>query len=617
MAAPAPKKSEIHVKDFGAVTDDEKDDTAAIQKAFDYAVKHKIAVIKFDAGVYTFSENPIGGVEMDAYVHIVNAKNLTLEGAVDKDGAPATEFVRLNPGGLNADLRQMLYVEQSSNITMRNIEFKTLPYYYTAGEIIKTTYDSVKVRICDGYPLPSEIDAPKANLPALYDVENKVFYQQRLIWTKEDTSDAPEVVTPDKSEPQVVEITNKDMVSEIRKAIIKKGKKNLRLFWFQGHYPDSCQTVLFQYCENILFENLCVSSSTGFAITCNISRNITYRNMNLSPDNNGIATAPRDALKLYGCGGDILMEDVTMNGFEDDGQNCHGLFSTVKEVKDQNTIILNLSAANPERPDWLKDSVIRFLSHKTNDVYATSEIKSAQRIGDGIWKVTTKDPVPDDIVCSPDNDFKDKTAVEIGAYIADNWTVRNCTIKSTYRALKISAQNVLIENNMFENNVYDIYMGAENDDYWHESQNPYNVTIRNNTFKNPLSRVSIDMDFHAYIGTQTTSLMKKIYIYDNKFINCKTALSVKDAKDVYFYNNTFEDVKKEIVVDPFSSEEIYTVSPEKKKGVESEDKKALASYNKKQTAKKILIPTGIVAGVACIALLLRLIIIKIKRKKQD
>lgn len=604
----------VSVKDFGAIPDDGKDDSTAIQSAFDYAVKNGAKTVKFDAGVYDFSENPIGGVGKDAYLHISGAKNLTLEGATDKEGKPATEFVRFNPGGVNADLRQLLYAQHASGFTVRNIEFKLSPNYYTAGEIVKTSSKKVTVRICDGYPLPSEMNATKANLPALYDKTENAFYQQRLIWTVEDTSDAPEVVTPDASQPQIVEIENKEMVKEIKKAIRKKGKENLIMFWFQGHYPDSCQAVVFQYCEDVLLENLSVSSSTGFAITCNMCRNITYRNMDLSPEAGGYATAPRDALKLYGCGGDILMENLIMNGFEDDGQNCHGLFSTVKEVTGENSLILNLSAANPKRPDWLRGSVIRFLSHETNDIYAVTEIESAEYIDGKTWKITTKDALPDGIVCSADGDFKGKTAVEIGAYIANSWTVRNCTIKNTYRALKISAQNVLVENNTFENNVYDIYMGAENDEYWHESQNPVNVTIKNNTFKNPLSTISIDMDFHAYVGTQTKSLMKDIYIYNNKFINCNTALWVKDAKNVYFYSNEFENVKKQIKVDPLSTESIYSVAPENAEGTESEDQKALIVYNRTETAKKILIPAGVIIGIAAVVLIIVLTVKKLRKK---
>ncbi len=602
---------EIDVLDFGAIANDGKDDSAAIQAAIDHAIQNRASVLRFREGVYDFSENPVGGIGMDAYLHVVKAVGLTLEGACNSDGTPTTVFRRYNPGGDNADLRQLLYIEQAENFTMRRIQFETNPIYYTAGEIVGVANNTVSVQIADGYPTPSDIGNTKVHLPALYDKTNNTFYEQRLIWTTEDGSDAPALEIPDAENPRAVQISHEGIAEKVQAAIEDKGSENLLLFWFQGHYTDSCQAISVRYSENLLFENIRIPSSTGFALTCDFCRNVTYKNVNLSPADGTCAVAPRDALKLYGCGGDILLENVVMDGFEDDGQNCHGLYSTISEITGSNTLIMNLTTLNPYRPDWLIGTDMRFLSPKTNEITAEVTIKGAKKLSDEQWEITTETALPDDLVCSPDNNFKGATAVEFEAYLANSWTVRGCTIRNTYRGLKISAQNVLVENNLFENNVYHIYMGAENDEYWHESRNPRNVTIRNNVFKNPLSGTAIDMDFHAYRNAKNVPLMQNIYIYNNRFTDCNIGVSVKDAQDVYIYDNTFENVQTETVLDTSGTQHIYTISPE----AVSDNPSADIAAAQKQKENTVL-AVCIAAGVLVLAAVILLICVLIKRKKK-
>ncbi len=605
----------IDVSSFGAIANDGKDDSAQIQAAIDYAVKNSVPAVQFRAGVYDFSESPVSSDATGAYLNIIKASGLTLAGEKNSDGTPATVFKRLNCGGDNVELRQLIYAEQSENLTLRDIQLETNPLYYTAGEIVEYTKDAVTVKIADGYPAPAEIGDTKIHLPGLYDKSTGCFYEQRLIWTTEDGSDAPLCNTPDESDPKIVKIEHTGIAERVKAAAEAEGTENLLLFWFQGHYTDNCHMLHFRYCENLLFENLYIPSATGFALTCDMSRNITYRNVRLSPYAGKCAVAPRDALKLYACGGDILMENVVMEGFEDDGQNCHGQFSTICEVKDEHTLVLNLKDANPYRPDWFNGTHIRFLTPDKNEIYAQASIKNAKQLSDTQWEMVTEEALPADLVCSENNDFSKATVVELEAFVASSWTVRGCTIRSTYRGLKISAQNVLIEDNLFENNVFQIYMGAENDRYWHESKNPTNVTIRNNTFKNPLSGTAIDMDFHSYQDYKPiplpTTVMQDIYIYNNKFIDCEIGVVVKDAKNVYIYDNTFENVAKEVQLHANTVENIFYTSPEQAENARPAEKDLL----QKQWILIAAVAVVVISLVIFIAVLIKRKIQKHNAKK--
>lgn len=618
IPAYADKSESIDVSSFGAIADDSKDDSVEIQSAIDYAIKNSIPVVQFKAGIYNFSKNPVSDDKIGAYLKIIKSNNLTLAGSTNSDGTPATIFRRLNCGGDNVDLRRLLYAEQGENLTLRSIQFETYPTYYTAGEIVNYKRNSVTVKIADGYPTPAQIGDTKIHLPGLYDKTGGCFYEQRLIWTKEDGSDAPSCNIPDESKPDIVKIKNKDIAKKVKEAVESKGRDNLLLFWFQGHYTENFHMLYFKYCENLVFENVSIPSSTGFALTCDMCRNITYRNVKLAPHKGKCAVAPRDALKLYACGGDVLMENTVMEGFEDDGQNCHGQYSTINEVKDEHTLVLNITAVNPYRPDWFNNTHIRLLTPDENKIYKEVLIKNAKQINDTQWEFVTADPLPSDIICSPKDDFSKVTVAELEAYIAKSWTVRGCTIRSTYRGLKISAENVLIENNLFENNVYQIYMGAENDPWWHESKNPINVTIRNNTFKNPLAGTAIDMDFHSYKDSfddpSDAAVMSDIYIYDNKFIDCDLGVNVRDANNVYIYNNTFKNVKTKVELNADTVKNIYYVAPDKTEGVRPAEEAVIKKQQ--MTTKKTVIKVFVITGCIVFSILITVVLIIKKRKKK-
>lgn len=606
----------VDVSSFGAIADDDKDDSAEIQAAIDYAIENNIPVVQFKAGIYNFSKSPVSDDSIGAYLKIIKAKNLTLKGSLNGDGAPATVFRRLNCGGDNVDLRQLLNAQQCENLTLSGIQFETYPTYYTAGNIVDFTKEAVTVEIADGYPVPKQMGNTRIHLPGLYDKTSGCFYEQRLIWTVEDGSDAPVYTIPDESNPKIIKIENEEIAEKVKKAVKKKGADNLLFFWFQGHFTENFYMLYFKYCEDLVFDNISIPSSTGFALTCDMCRNITYNKVNLSPSDGKCAVAPRDALKLYACGGDILMQNTVMNGFEDDGQNCHGIFSTVNQIKDEHTVVLNLTAANPYRPDWFNNTHIRFLTPDRNEIYKEVLIKSAKQLNDSQWEFVTADTLPTDIICSPENDFSASTIVELEAYIANSWTVRDCTIRSTYRGLKISAQNVLVENNLFENNVYQIYMGAENDQWWHESKNPINVTIRNNTFKNPLSGTAIDMDFHSYQDSLeeplSTPVMRDIYIYNNTFIDCKLGINIKDAKNVYIYDNVYENVKKETKIYTDTVKNIFFTSPDEAENAKPAEETAIRN-------QKLIIAAIVVSAVillACVAFAISVIIKKHKSVKK-
>ena len=608
------EQSVVRVADFSAIPNDGTDDAAAISKAIAYACQHQIPVVEFEEGTYNFSQNPVGGSMQEAYLYIEGAENLTLRGQKDANGLPTTYWIRHNTGVDNVDLRQLLCVLNSKNITIENLIFDMDVPYYTACQIDKVSGKTISLTVSEGYPVPSETGYTRYHLPGLYDTKSKTFCDQRLIWTNEDGTDVPSFTIPDASNPRRIQIQNKEIAQKVKKAIKTYGRENLLFFFFQGHYTESAKMIYFRGCENLLVENVKIHNGTGFPMTCDFCRNVTYRNVQAAPKTGYCAVAPRDCFKLYCCSGDIVLDHVTMDGFEDDGQNCHGMFSTVQKVEDANTIIANLTQVLEDRPEWLLGTELRFLTPETNELAATCTVVAAEQVDEAHWKLRFKEPVPKDIVCSPDGNFEHTTVFELGAYLSDSWTIRNCRIRNTYRGLKISAKNVLCENNVFENNVYGIYMGAENDPWWHESQNPRHVVIRQNHFKQPLSGIAIDMDFHSYETAQKAPVMQEIEIYKNVFEDCATAISVKDAGNVYIYENAYKNVKQEIALDTASTKDVFLTAREQAKTQTPLD---VVKRKREAKQKKIKLTVEVLASIAVVSAVGASIAYLVKKKHRS
>jgi len=92
------KPGEVSVRDFGALPDDGKDDSRAILEAIENAKSNNIGKVSFEAGVYEFKTLP--GWERterkrSCYITVKDLNGLELSGAIDSQGNPATNGLRI------------------------------------------------------------------------------------------------------------------------------------------------------------------------------------------------------------------------------------------------------------------------------------------------------------------------------------------------------------------------------------------------------------------------------------------------------------------------------------------------------------------------------------------
>ncbi len=552
LFAPSAVTDTVYVSDYGAIPNDGKDDSEAIMSAIKYAMDSNTPTVIFDSGVYDFSKEAHNGLATTAYININKAENITLSGATTTDGDPATILMRENQLLPSEDLRRLLFVSNSVNVTVKNFIVDTSPYYYSAGRIADINGDTVTINVLDGHPIT---DNMQANLPGTYDLSTDRFIEQRLILTSADGSDAPFFT---KIDDNTLQIENKAIADGIRRGLESTVKENLALFWFQGSFPEASQGIINYNCENICYENVRIWNTTGFAVTSSYCNNVTYKNVSLQPPENRLVSCPRDGFHIYSCRGTILMDGIVIDGMCDDGQNVHGEWFPISSVTGN---VLEFSRF-PQRYDEIEiGTELALFSTDTNAEYFKSEITKMELNTLGNLEVTLADTPPSDIVISSDGSTKEKTMADFLFFQPDKYILRNSVIRNTYRGVKLSAQNAEIYGNIFERNVYDIWIGAENDPWFVESTHPENVKIYNNKFYAPINDVSIKAKYIFFDDLKSSSVMRNILISDNEFFDCGTAIDVSNTDKLFCFGNTFTNVSNEMISDDETTLNIHTVAP--------------------------------------------------------
>jgi hypothetical protein len=548
ISAGPPDKNKISVSDFGAFPNDGKDDSKAILAAIERARLDGIHQVCFEKGKYEF--NTIAGWERterkrSCYVTIQDLSNLELTGVTNEQGLPATFWVKDN------DLKEcqpmILSIQQSENITLRNISVDMAPYYYSAGKIVAVKGDEVTIEVLQDHP---RIDGQKAYIMGLYDFEARKAKVVRLTWD----TDLPQWHLAG-------DVKGRLMTTHFL-SLAQSCKIGDGVFWFQGNYTGSM--LNFRNIKGLLLENVHILNGHGFPITCNFCHDITYRNVSVKPEGNRIATACRDGFKIYCGSGKILMDGVHIEGcLGDDGQNIHGTWLSVLRKQPDNGLFTTTSM-----PCLTPGKAVVLLDDQFHPAWRSTVAACTQV--DKEMLITFGDPIPDWV--------HEKTPIEPQEWLPDSLHIINSVYRSTGRfGVYLKASNTLIEKCLFENNVAAIHIGGEwSWGYWLESTNPQHVEIRNCIFRDnhlDIRFAGQKMDMAISIASLTnpdklgapsevlTGLIRDIRIHDNIFENESVCVSLQNCGDVWFWNNTLRNCGKDLLIYEKTAEKVFRTVP--------------------------------------------------------
>jgi hypothetical protein len=303
----------IYVKDF---TRPSKEDSAAgIREAIEKAIAVGAQRVVFEPGRYRLvSVNLLQteGMVHDAgsgnqhskecHLSIKDASGLTLQGAIGENGEPSTVLVGYNDGTIHGYLPAILWCEDNESLKLQNLAFTREPVFASAGVVIDRTDKSIAVEVFEGNPCYEEMGTYCMN--RLDPVTGALIGES--------------VTYGGGADAGWKQIGERTLILN-SESVASKVRLGEHLSWHQGAQTDF-QTY-FARCNNLVLNNLRVMNANGFAMLAESCRHITADRIVFKPDGNRLFTAPRDAWKLFKCGGRIEISGMYVEGVRMDGQN--------------------------------------------------------------------------------------------------------------------------------------------------------------------------------------------------------------------------------------------------------------------------------------------------------
>ncbi|NQU44500.1 right-handed parallel beta-helix repeat-containing protein [bacterium] len=518
----------IHVRDFGAIPGDGQDDVPGIQAAFDHAASGNATRILFDAGIYELDQPKWNCLTIKV------TDGLTLEGAVDEGGEPATRLVRRHD--LHVSKRYppaILYVERCDRFTLRNIAFDNSPRFTSAGTVIEKKGDTITVEILEGLPVIENVQPFCANL---WDPETRTLKKVPSVTFGGDVDKHKEMIwkrVPG-DDGRRLSLTGDHVASKVEVDDL--------MSW---HFGYNGVQVQISDCRDLRLSNLLTVNTIGFGMQTAHCTNIAADRIVFRPEGNQLAVGSRDAWKMYAGGGEIRIEDTHCEGVRWDAQNVHGSFMWVRSRVDETTFVARKRGGTyfPIEPG----SILAFWDgpNPVERTVAASQGKSIQ--GNAEATLTLTEPLPDFVA--------EETLVSVYDWDIPSYTLRNCTFRNIAGCASILRnRHALFDRCTYEHIMYPaILVGASVNEG--EGTFPQDVTIRDCVFRS--SGWSARHDAKGCVGIRNLHganglYMGRIVLTGNRFEDSDLGIDIGDAREVVLENNTFKDVTTHWQVDPGS-----------------------------------------------------------------
>lgn len=439
LAGPACGR-QVVVTSVGAVPDDGKDDTAAVQKALDAARGTGNLTLVFPPGRYDFFSNRNGAGGKTALL-FRDLDGLEVQGN-------ASEIVC---HGIMAGFA----FRNCSNVLLRDFVFDYERPPFSVGEVLATDGRTMVVKVWDEFPVEGgeevqafmEYDpATRTPLKRGLDVYNGVSRTELV-------------------GPQLLKLY-------LKREIWSRSGRLLIL----RHQVYGCNAVSFSECAGAALRNVTIYTCPGMGVTAQAVSDIDIRMLSVRPrpGTNRIMSTTADATHFNGCYGRINVQDCYFEGMGDDAVNVHGMYHVVEKILDPNTVVTRC------RNDWLKPprvgDVVEFTDSETLLSSGQSTVLDVELNGRAKrHRIRLKDPLP--------AGFQEGDALGIVSW-APSLRIAGCTVKNNRaRGMLIQTRSALVERNRFIGSSGAALHITCDLDYWTESISTRDITIRNNTFE--------------------------------------------------------------------------------------------------------------------------------------
>lgn len=522
--AAAAQETIVRVSDFGAVPNDGKNDLKQIRKALRKAEKTGATKIVFDAGTYDIFHSDIE--ENDALV-LSHTPNVTMEGAVDADGEPATMLLRHYEMAPDLKAKNLLRIDECENFTLRNMKFDNSPRYMTSGEVIFNDGKHVVVRIFDGCSL---VDGTRLYCANLWDMKTRNLKHTGSVTFGGSVSK--------KAAEYTTRVTNWDE----RKVLISSTDAASKIEVGDGiswHFGWNGTQVDFWKCDNMRMENVHSYSAIGFHFQSSLCRNLSGYRVRIGREGDDLNCGSRDAWKMWLCMGEATMNAIHMDGVRWDGQNVHGKFLYFVDAEGPNTATFSYNGMSVERVE--PGDKIGMWKDRENESLMTVKSYEVLPIEWGkprLVRVSFEEPLPDFLCAStPCNPYSHTC----------HYTLENSTFENIAGCASILRNDdSTIRGCTFVHIMYPaVFLGG---DLNNESVTGKNLLVEGCEFEDCAweSRNGVKGAFAAAVLPFKDFPVPYIFdlrIVGNTFRDCPTAISVKGVKGIVLKDNKFENVE--------------------------------------------------------------------------
>lgn len=522
--AAAAQETIVRVSDFGAVPNDGKNDLKQIRKALRKAEKTGATKIVFDAGTYDIFHSDIE--ENDALV-LSHTPNVTMEGAVDADGEPATMLLRHYEMAPDLKAKNLLRIDECENFTLRNMKFDNSPRYMTSGEVVFNDGKHVVVRIFDGCSL---VDGTRLYCANLWDMKTRNLKHTGSVTFGGSVSK--------KAAEYTTRVTNWDE----RKVLISSTDAASKIEVGDGiswHFGWNGTQVDFWKCDNMRMENVHSYSAIGFHFQSSLCRNLSGYRVRIGREGDDLNCGSRDAWKMWLCMGEATMNAIHMDSVRWDGQNVHGKFLYFVDAEGPNTATFSYNGMSVERVE--PGDKIGMWKDRENESLMTVKSYEVLPIEWGkprLVRVSFEEPLPDFLCAStPCNPYSHTC----------HYTLENSTFENIAGCASILRNDdSTIRGCTFVHIMYPaVFLGG---DLNNESVTGKNLLVEGCEFEDCAweSRNGVKGAFAAAVLPFKDFPVPYIFdlrIVGNTFRDCPTAISVKGVKGIVLKDNKFENVE--------------------------------------------------------------------------
>lgn len=512
----------VHVKTFGAIANDEIDDTKALRKALDYARANQGTTLLFEKGVYLIKDDKALDIERRAlsgefgdnierkiFTPYFNyAKGLDFSGIKDLVWE-AEDAMLLCEGWM-----EPLSIGDASNITIKGLTIDYIRKPFVTGVLKSIDNESFTIEVNKGRK-----------------IDNSMPLTRLTFWDKEIGRVDPYVIYNPKRRS-----INGNMVTF-------EGNPGTHLIGSDvniNHSMHFCPAIMIIRSNDVVLKDVTIHSQAGMGVVGFDSHNILMSGLSIKPSPGYTQSTNTDATHFAACTGLIRFENCYFQGQGDDATNVHGYYQSLTMVGDKR---LRLTQENATFTHSLQTDVPRI-----GDQMEIVERKSLKPIGKII--VTNSFHKGTDTFSEiefsgelPEGSLSDYYVMNISKL--PNLEFENNMINSHLaRGILVKTRGVKIVNNVFRYCTGTaIHIGAESG--WWEGTHSQDVLVKNNIMigcgsgsggQGGASGIAVIIEAS---DTQGSYLHDNIRIENNHIIgeNHSCGIFVGNAKNVVLKNN--------------------------------------------------------------------------------